>query len=113
MARLSFVLDYLHNMGIAQRRREQELWLLLHEGVPLRTLGKCGHWKLGFLHIYTGAGRWFNQLTGERGRLKNLGMREVLEIRYCARSEESAMETERLPGTINRLWKTSLEEYDW
>ena len=69
-------------MYSAQIRREQELKLLMIDGVPLRTFGKCGHWVLGPLHIYTGCGRWFNQRTGRRGRLKNWPMRRIVEFEY-------------------------------
>ena len=55
-------------MRVAQFRREQELRQLVLLGVPLRTRGKSGHWVLGPLHIYTYAGRWLNECTGERGQ---------------------------------------------
>jgi hypothetical protein len=69
-------------MHIAQIRREHELRLLVIEGVPLRTSGKCGHWMLGPLHIYTACGRWFNQWTGRRGRLNRRPIREIIELEY-------------------------------
>jgi hypothetical protein len=66
-------------MPSARARREQELCQLVLEGVPLRTLGKSGHWIIGRLHIYAACGRWFNEDTGRRGRLKGHSMREIVE----------------------------------
>jgi hypothetical protein len=66
-------------MHSARARREQELRLLVLEGVPLRTLGKTGHWIVGSLHIYAASGRWFNEETGRRGRLNHLPMRRLIE----------------------------------
>jgi hypothetical protein len=43
-------------MHTAQARREQELRQLVADGVPLRILGKSGHWIIGPLHIYTAVG---------------------------------------------------------
>jgi hypothetical protein len=60
-------------MHPAQARREQQLRQLVVEGVPLRTLGKSGHWILGPLHIYTASGRWLSAATGRRGRLNGHG----------------------------------------
>ena len=71
-------------MYSAQLRREQELYLLAQQGVPLRTSGKYGHWILGPLHLYTASGRWFNQETGARGRLKRR-MLQVIEREYFHR----------------------------
>ena len=69
-------------MRVAQGRRERELRLLAQEGTPLRTLGKSGHWILGPLHIYTSSGRWLNEETGRRGRLKGWPMRQIVELEY-------------------------------
>jgi hypothetical protein len=61
-------------MHSAQARREQQLRQLVAEGVPLRTLGKSGHWIIGSLHIYTASGRWFSEATGQRA----VGVRPML-----------------------------------
>lgn len=69
-------------MQAAQVRREHELQYLVLKGVPLCTLGKSGHWMLGPLHIFTAAGRWFNEETGRRGRLNSDSMSRVVEREY-------------------------------
>jgi hypothetical protein len=69
-------------MNSAQARRELELNQLVSEGVPLRTLGKSGHWIIGPLHIYTATGRWFCEQTGRHGRLNGQRMRRILECEY-------------------------------
>lgn len=66
-------------MQPAKLRREQELRQLVLQGVPLRALGKSGHWIVGPLHIYTGAGRWFNEQTQRRGRLNDKPMHRIIE----------------------------------
>lgn len=66
-------------MRVAQGRREQELCRLVREGLPLMAIGKSGHWMVGSLHIYTASGRWFNEKTGRRGRLRNRGMAQIVE----------------------------------
>jgi hypothetical protein len=76
-------------MRVAQVRREQELGQLIREGVPLRTFGKRGHWIIGPLHIYTASGRWFNENTGWRGRLRHWHMRRVLEVGLVHGNEQS------------------------
>jgi hypothetical protein len=67
-------------MHAAQARREQQLRQLVAEGVPLRILGKSGHWIIGPLHIYTASGRWLNTATGRRGRLNDDPIRQIVEI---------------------------------
>jgi hypothetical protein len=69
-------------MHPAQARREQQLRQLVVEGVPLRVLGKSGHWIIGPLHIYTASGRWLNAATGRRGRLNDHPIRQIVEIEY-------------------------------
>ncbi|MBV9081990.1 MAG: hypothetical protein JOZ62_04885 [Acidobacteriaceae bacterium] len=66
----------------SKSRREQELRQLAGDGVPLRTFGKTGHWAIGPLHIYTAAGRWLNEQTGRRGRLKRQNLRSLIEREY-------------------------------
>jgi hypothetical protein len=70
-------------MHPAQARREQQLRQLVAEGVPLRTLGKSGHWIIGSLHVYTASGRWFSEATGQRGRLNSRSIRQIVKIEYC------------------------------
>jgi hypothetical protein len=70
-------------MHPAQARREQQLRQLVVEGVPLRTLGKSGHWIIGSLHIYTASGRWLSEATGRRGRLNGHPIRQIVKIEYC------------------------------
>jgi hypothetical protein len=70
-------------MHPAQARREQQLRQLVVEGVPLRTLGKSGHWIIGSLHVYTASGRWFSEATGQRGRLNSRSIRQIVNIEYC------------------------------
>jgi hypothetical protein len=70
-------------MHPAQARREQQLRQLVLEGVPLRTLGKSGHWIIGPLHIYTASGRWLSEATGRRGRLNGHPIRQIVKIEYC------------------------------
>jgi hypothetical protein len=70
-------------MNLAQARREQQLRQLVAEGVPLRTLGKSGHWIIGSLHIYTASGRWLSEATGRRGRLNGHPIRQIVKIEYC------------------------------
>jgi hypothetical protein len=70
-------------MNLAQARREQQLRQLVAEGVPLRTLGKSGHWIIGSLHIYTASGRWLSEATGKRGRLNGHPIRQIVKIEYC------------------------------
>jgi hypothetical protein len=69
-------------MQAAQARREQELRQLVREGVPLRALGKSGHWTLGPLHLYTASGRWLSEETGRRGRLQSQPMSQLIEVEY-------------------------------
>jgi hypothetical protein len=69
-------------MHPAQERREQQLRQLVAEGVPLRTLGKSGHWIIGSLHIYTATGRWFSEATGERGRLYGRSLRQIVKMEF-------------------------------
>src|SRR4051794_26176082 len=81
-------------MHPAQARREQQLRQLVAEGVPLRTLGKSGHWIIGSLHIYTASGRWFSKATGGRGRLNSHPIRQIVKIEYCCsplREKQSAV----------------------
>jgi hypothetical protein len=73
-------------MNLAQARREQQLRQLVAEGVPLRTLGKSGHWIIGSLHIYTASGRWLSEATGRRGRLNGHPIRQILNIEYELRA---------------------------
>lgn len=75
-------------MHSAQARRERELRQLVMEGVPLRTLGKSGHWILGGLHIFTQSGRWFSETTGKRGRLYGRSMRQIIDSEYPRRVEQ-------------------------
>ena len=70
-------------MHPAQARREQQLRQLVAEGVPLRILGKSGHWIIGSLHIYTASGRWFSEATGQRGRLNSRSIHQIVKIEYC------------------------------
>jgi hypothetical protein len=70
-------------MHPAQARREQQLRQLVVEGVPLRTLGKSGHWIIGSLHIYTASGRWLSAATGKRGRLNGHPIRQIVKTEYC------------------------------
>jgi hypothetical protein len=72
-----FILAPFH-MHPAQARREQQLRQLVVEGVPLRILGKSGHWIIGPLHIYTASGRWLNAATGRRGRLNSHSIRRIV-----------------------------------
>jgi hypothetical protein len=72
-----FILAPFH-MHPAQARREQQLRQLVVEGVPLRTLGKSGHWIVGPLHIYAASGRWLNAATGRRGRLNDRSIRRIV-----------------------------------
>ncbi|MBV8072919.1 MAG: hypothetical protein JO270_23655 [Acidobacteriaceae bacterium] len=82
----------MHNAKI---RREKELRQLASEGVPLRRLGKSGHWIVGSsLHIYTAAGRWFSEDTGRRGRLNGRPMRRIIDTEYT-----------RNPGLTRRMLK--------
>ena len=87
-------------MRTAQLRREQELRQLVLKGVPLCTVGKSGHWKVGALHIFTGAGRWFNEQTGRRGRLNGESMSRILEREYycqlCPEASEASQRMETL-----------------
>ena len=64
----------------AQATREQELRELVGTGVPLCTVGKSGHWRVGPLHIFTRARRWFNVETGRRGRLNHQSMSQLLKL---------------------------------
>ena len=61
-------------MHTAQLRREQQLHELLMLGLPLQRWGRSGHWTIGPLHIFTGAGRWINERTGWSGRLNSRSM---------------------------------------
>ena len=54
----------------------------MFKGVPLCALGKSGHWVLGPLHIFTASGRWFNEQTGRRGRLKGQSVSRIIEHEY-------------------------------
>lgn len=69
-------------MHPAQARREQELRQLVVGGVPLRMLGKSGHWIIGPLHIYTASGRWVSEATGRRGRLNDHRVSRIIEMEY-------------------------------
>lgn len=69
-------------MSSARARRERELCQLFREGVPLRAMGKSGHWIIGRLHIYAACGRCFNERTCERGRLNGHSMRGIVGLEY-------------------------------
>src|SRR5579884_3481699 len=71
-------------MRAAKARREQELYQLVTKGVPLCTVGKSGHWKVGALHIFTATGHWLNEQTGRRGRLNGHPMSRIVEREYFA-----------------------------
>ena len=79
----------------AQARREQELCQLIPDGEPLCVLAKSGHWIVGPLHLFTAAGRWFNELTGHRGRLKDQSIKGLIES--------------ECPETISRIFDAQIE----
>ena len=50
----------------------------------MRRLGKSGHWIIGSLHLYTAAGRWFDTISGCRGRLNGCSMHSLVKRAWTA-----------------------------
>jgi hypothetical protein len=99
---ISFVLAPIR-MHFAQARREQQLRQLVAEGVPLRTLGRSGHWIIGSLHIYTASGRWLSEATGRRGRLNSHPMRQIVKIEYRCLPLRAAISPHKNVGCAENL----------
>ena len=85
---------------------------LVLDGMPLRMLGKSGHWIIRSLHLYTASGRWFNETSGRRGRLNGSSMRSLIESQYSALSSpretgcqlcpEAAIQNQRMQDLYER-----------
>ncbi len=58
----------------AYERRCQEIGALQSEGIPVVAVDRW-HYSVGPVHLWPYAGRWLNEMTGARGRLKSVSIR--------------------------------------